>query len=48
MQTTTSRDNFRGKLHFQNVLNLGNVVPSILGDIEYIFICFLFRKKRSG
>ena len=29
MQTTTSRDNFRGKLHSQNVLNFGNIVCSI-------------------
>ena len=47
MQTTTSRDNFRGKLHFQNVLNFGNIACLILGDIENIFICFLFRKKET-
>ena len=48
MQTTTSRDNFRVKLNFQNVLNLGNIACSILGNIENIFICFLFRKKETA
>ena len=48
MQITTSRDNFRRKLHFQNVLNFGNMGCSISGDTEGIFICFLFCKKRNG
>ena len=48
MQITTSRHNFRRKLHFQNVLNFGNIGCSISGDIEDIFICFLFCKKRNG
>ena len=47
MQKTTSRDNFRGKLHFQNVLNFGSMACLIYGDIENIFFCFLFRKKET-
>ena len=29
MQTTTSRDNFRGNLYFENVLNFGDIACSI-------------------
>ena len=35
-----------GKLHFQNILNFGRILCSIQGDIENIFICFLFAKKK--
>ena len=47
IQATSSRDNFSWKLHFQNVLNFDNIACSILGDIENIFICFLFCKKET-
>ena len=47
MQTTTSCDSFRGKLPLQNVQNVGNITCPIKGDIENIFIGFLFCKKET-
>ena len=46
MQTTTSRDNFGKELHFQNVLNFGNIACSILVDTESILSVFSFAKKK--
>ena len=47
MQTTTSRDDFRGKLHFQNFLNLGNIACSIQGDTENICLLFSLSQERN-
>ena len=48
MQTTTSRDDFREKLHFQNLLNLGNIACSIQGDTENIYLLFSLPQERNG
>ena len=48
IQTTTSRDDFRGKLHSQNFLNLDNIACSIEGDTENIYLLFSLSQERNG
>ena len=48
MLTTTSRNDFRGKLHFQCFLNLGNIACSIQGDTENICLLFSLSQERNG
>ena len=48
MQTATSCDDFREKLHFQNLLNLGNIACLIQGDTENIYLLFSLPQERNG
>ena len=48
METATSCDDFREKLHFQNLLNLGNIACLIQGDTENIYLLFSLPQERNG
>ena len=48
MQTLTSRDDFRGKLHFQRFLNSGKIACSIQGDTENIYLLLSLSQERNG